>query len=423
MPKRKPELKSIRSAIILIISLLFIITADAGILQAEEPVEEAAEEEPVKVIQAQETAVSEEMSFDGFTEPGEVVEVIPGIGGDVVDISASVGQEVAEGDLLAELEAEALDFEIRAAEEVLEQARLELEMAETGAREEELKQAEAQYEAARESLEIAEDIHERVEYLYENDVAPRSELDEAEMKLIEARASYEAAEQDLEMARTGARPEEQEMARSAISEGEYELEQARIKQDDLEITAPTSGTIGEVPIEEGLTIGEDTPVAGIMDLDELNFVVEASARRIAEVEVGQSVELTFDSQPDRVYEGNVDRIYPAADEDTGQFEFEITVPNHDRALKAGEYGEARVMVGREESGTEIPDSALKDEADPHVYIVDNQMLREVDVSIVSEGDDYYTVQGDIGAGDLIVHTADEEHYDGFPAELVEVIDW
>lgn len=423
MPKRKPEIKSSRSALILIISLLFIITAGAGILQAEEPEEEAAEEEPVKVIQAQETAVSEEMFFDGFTEPGKVVEVIPGTGGDVVDIRASAGQEVAEGDLLARLEAEALDLGIRAAEEALEQARLELEMAEAGAREEELKQAEAQYQAARESLEIAEDIHERVEYLYENDVAPRSELDEAEMNLIEARAAYEAAEQDLEMARTGARPEELEIARSAISEAEYELEQARISQDDLEVTAPASGTVGMVPVEEGMTIGEDTPVAVIMDLDELNFVVEASSRRIAEVEVGQSVELTFDSQPDRIYEGNVDRIYPAADEDTGQFEFEITVPNHDRALKAGEYGEARVMIGREERGAEIPASALGDEADPHIYIVENQMLRRVDVSIISEGDDYYTVQGDIGAGDLIVHSADEEHYDGFPAALVEVISW
>ena len=419
-----------KKAFIFIILLLFLAISSFFLLERdsiagqEDPEHESSQEiASVEVIQARTAAVREERVFDGFTEPKTATQVMPGVGGDVVDIYADVGDEVQEGELIAQMEAEALDLGIKAAEEALNQARLELEMAETGARKEELAQAEAQYEAAQESLKLAEDAYERVEYLYENDVVAKPELDEAEMNLIEARASYDAAKQDLEMARTGARPEEIRIAEASISEAEYELEQARLSQQDLEVTAPVSGIVGKVPVEEGTLIGEDTPVAVIMDISELNLVVEASSRRIADIQRGQTAEVTFDSHPDRVYEGIVTSVYPAADEDSGQFEFEISVSNHDRAIKAGEYGEARVKLGEAEFGAEIPATALLETPEPHIYIIEDQMMRRVDVSIVSEEDGVYTVEGDINQGDLIVYEADEEYYDGYPAEMVEVIGW
>ncbi len=381
------------------------------------------EPEAVEVVQARESGAAEEKVFDGFTEPISTTKVIPGVGGDVQEIRANVGQEVQAGELLARLEAEALDLGLKAGEEALNQARLEMEMAQTGAREEELQQAKAQYEAASESLKLAEDAYERAEYLYKNDVIPRNELDEAEGAYIEARAQYQAAEQDLNMAREGARPEEIEMARSAIAEAEYELEQARLSQEDLNVTAPVSGTVGMVPIEEGMMIGEDTTVAVIMDIDRLHFVVESSARRFADISTGQRAELTFDSQPDESYTGYVEKVYPAADEDSGQFEFKIAFDNPGHAIKAGEYGEARIQIGEDEPGVEVPASAVKTDEDPHIYHLEDQMLRRSDVSIHEEKEDSYIITGNISRGDLLTETIEDEYYDGYEAEYVEVVSW
>ncbi|SDL55058.1 efflux RND transporter periplasmic adaptor subunit [Halarsenatibacter silvermanii] len=378
-------------------------------------------EEGIEVFRVDEEVGSGKKYFEGFTKPAGAARVMPGIGGDLIEIYPDIGDRVETGDRIARLEAEKLDLGIKAGEKALEQIEKELEMAEAGARKEELKQVEARYEAARESFEIAEDHHRRVKYLYEHDVAPKTELDEAEQRLNEARAEYKTAEQSLEMSEQGARPEEIDILKAAIAEAEYELEKARVDQQDLKVTAPVEGTIGELPIDEGALVGDDTVLAVIMEMEELKFSVETTAGRAADIRRGQPAELSFDSHPEETFRGMVDEIYPAADEGSGQFEFNIALPNPDSRLRAGEYGEARITT-EENDYLEIPSSALVENDNPKIYLVESEMLKEVEVEIISRSEDKVEIAGDLEKGDLIVYEAKDEYYHGHPAELIEVVD-
>ncbi len=386
----------------------------------------SSEDDPIQAVQLREEQAAEYQEFDGFTVPGDTVPVVPGIGGEVKNIHVSEGDQVQAGQLLLELESEELDLGIKEAEAALEQARIELDMAESGVREEELEMARTQQQAAEQSYELAQDTYDRIEYLYNEGVVPKSDLDEAEIALIEAEASLDAASQELEMAETGARPEELDIARKGIEEAEYGLETAKVSQDDLQVTAPRSGVVAQIQLSEGELTGGESLAMAILDLDEIIFEVEAPARRLTDIEAGQQAEIEFDSQPDETYQGEVSSISPAADEDSGLFEIEIAIDNPGLNLKAGEYGQARVQTGQESSAFQAPESAVFQENEQdYIYVIRNQMLREVEVEVLDEtGEaDSYLVEGDLQSGDLIAVDPDDDFYSGQAAELLEVIDW
>ncbi len=412
------------SRLLIVLTLCFMVQLIySEMFLGNNSVQALGEEESVEVIKIAEEAKGEELFFDGHTEPASAARIMPGIGGDLVEVYPEVGERVEIGDPIAKLEAEKLELGIKAGEKALQQIEKELEMAETGAREEEIEQAEARHEAARKNFEIAENYFERIEYLYENEVAARSELDEAEQKLNEARAEYRLAEQELEIAEKGARPKEIDMLKAAVAEAEYELEQARIDQRDLEVTAPVDGVIGELPVDEGALVGDDTVLAVIMEMEELKFSVETTAGRSADIYRGQPAELSFDSHPDETFHGVVVEIYPAADEETGQFEFKIAIPNPGGRLRAGEYGEARLAADEGEGDyPEIPETALSDGDNPKIYLVENRMLKEIEVEVVSRSENQVKIAADIEKGDLIVKNARDDFYHGHPAELIEVVD-
>ncbi len=328
----------------------------------------SSEDDPIQAVQLREEQAAEYQEFDGFTVPGDTVPVVPGIGGEVKNIHVSEGDQVQAGQLLLELESEELDLGIKEAEAALEQARIELDMAESGVREEELEMARTQQQAAEQSYELAQDTYDRIEYLYNEGVVPKSDLDEAEIALIEAEASLDAASQELEMAETGARPEELDIARKGIEEAEYGLETAKVSQDDLQVTAPRSGVVAQIQLSEGELTGGESLAMAILDLDEIIFEVEAPARRLTDIEAGQQAEIEFDSQPDETYQGEVSSISPAADEDSGLFEIEIAIDNPGLNLKAGEYGQARVQTGQESSAFQAPESAVFQEKRTGLYL-------------------------------------------------------
>jgi len=414
--------------LIIIISLILmgLFWQDNTILvtAAEEKENEETTEESIEVIQTDSEGVADYQTFAGFTVPGDILPVVPGTGGEVEELHVETGEQVQEGELLLELEAEELDLSIEEGQAALEQAKLELEMAETGARAEELAMAETQLEAAEESYELAQETYERVEYLYEEGVAPKSDLDEAEGTLIEAEAKLETAEQELAMAETGARPEEIAIAEKGILEAEKALDIARLGQDDLQVNAPASGVVAELDLSEGELIDGESMAMALLDLEEIVFEVEAPAERITEIATGQQAEVEFDSQPEDIFIGEVTAISPTADDDSGLFNFEITIPNRDLRLKAGEFGQARVQTGREEEGFWVPREAVSTaEQEDYIFVVRDQLLREVEITIQEEENDRFLITGDLNAGDLVAAEYRDEYYSGYEAELLEVISW
>ena len=81
----------------------------------------------------------------------------------------------------------------------------------------------------------------------------------------------------------------------------------------MEITAPTDGIVTEVNVEVGELISSGLPIAVITDTSEPWVLCNVMEKDLSKVELGQSVEVSFQAYPGKVFSGKVKEINKSAD--------------------------------------------------------------------------------------------------------------
>jgi HlyD family secretion protein len=320
---------------------------------------------------------------------------------DPVDETLAVA--VAEANLareeaaLGELEAGSRPEEIRVAEAKLEEARHALEELQAGSRIQEVADARAEVARAEESakgaaaaLELARLSRERLTRLSSEGVASPQDFDsvrteydarlhaheEAMARLVIARerlslsvegpraeriaaakAAHEAALAHRDLVKAGTRPETIKKAEAQVRVSRESLRQARQRLVDATLAAPFAGTILSKSAEPGEYLSPGSPVVTVGDLDHPWLRVYLGERDLARVKLGQAVEVTTDSAPDRVFAGRVGFISGEAEftpKSVQTFEertklvyrVKVYVGNPGRALKPGMPADARIRIER-----------------------------------------------------------------------------
>lgn len=132
-------------------------------------------------------------------------------------------------------------------------------------------------------------------------------------------------------------------ARSALAAAQAGLTSVIDSQGNLDITAPFSGRVEALTIEQGEWISAGTEVGRIVDLSPLVVHVQVPQQDVARIKRGQAAEVRFIS--DEVYGGEVTFVGTSADTQTRTFTAEITLPNQDKAIPAGLSAQVRVPTG------------------------------------------------------------------------------
>jgi len=162
--------------------------------------------------------------------------------------------------------------------------------------------------AARESLDAAQ-----LGLAYARGSAS-ARLDEAEAGVRAAEARRDVAQAQLDQVMAGASEEEVALAETEVEQAQIALEEARLRVERCERRAPFDGTVGSVQVRRGQQIRRGAPVVTLGDLSTLRVeTTDLDEIDVAKIEVGQSVDVTFDAFPDRVFEGHVIRINPMAE--------------------------------------------------------------------------------------------------------------
>jgi RND family efflux transporter MFP subunit len=290
-----------------------------------------------------------ELSFE--TESGDEV------AGYVEQVLVEVGDRVKEGDLLARLEDDDLQFAVLKAYIDLRSAELDLADVSEAATEAELADAEAalrtaqlalttawlKYENAQKSSNDADvrDTHIAVQYHAEQtqemeatgadddalaeawtarqeaEVAFNVALHEAEVEDLEAWNQVDQAQNSVlqaedRLASLQSGPDEKAVlqAELRVDRAELALEEAHDDLEAAELRAPFDGVVVDVAAIPGQQVGNQ-PIITLADLGDprVQFWVEESDA--GGVAVGNRVEIEFEALPDEIFEGEVLRIDPA----------------------------------------------------------------------------------------------------------------
>jgi Cu(I)/Ag(I) efflux system membrane fusion protein/cobalt-zinc-cadmium efflux system membrane fusion protein len=190
---------------------------------------------------------------------------------------------------------------------------------------------------------------------------------------------------------------------------EREIERLRRGGDvrqEVEVVAPLGGVVLEREAQPNLYATPETRLYTIADLSEVWIYAAVFQNQLAEVKVGDSVEVTVDSYPGRVFAGRVDFIASVLDSSTRTARVRINLPNRDNSLKLGMF--ARVALKpRLGSGLVIPESGVLQTGLRNVVFVDrgDGYLEPVEVELGPRVEGGYVARSGLRAGQRIVASA------------------
>jgi HlyD family secretion protein len=238
----------------------------------------------------------------------------------VDEAQAATSQAVAERDRLAsgvissdiaqaEAELESAEAERKAAR--IDYDELQDDLEEDVVEDWEGERAVLRLRAAGESLEAAQ-----LSLAYARGSAS-ARTDEAEAGVRAAEAQRAVAQAQLEQVRAGVSEEEIALTETDVAQARIALDEAQLRLERCEHRAPFDGTVGMVDVRKGEQVQPGDPILTLGDLSTLRVeTTDLDEIDVARVQVGQSVDVTFDAFPDRVFQGRLVRINPMA-EDAG----------------------------------------------------------------------------------------------------------
>lgn len=350
-------------------------------------------------------------TFPARVQANQKVDLSFRVSGPLVELPATKGKAVGEGELLARIDPR--DYEIRLAntKSALENAQAQLAAMKAGARKEDVAVLQAQLSAARAQLAEAQAQYNRYEALYRDGAVSAVEYDRVKTSYQVAKAQVDQATQDLHKGQAGARPEDIRAMESTIRGLQSQVDAAEAALKDTELRAPFQGLIGDRYVDNYQTVQANQPIVTLQDLDAIELVIALPERDLARARSipDPRIRARFDSLPGRTFALALKEVATQADAQTQAYAVTFVMP------KPGELTllpgmTAEVLIDLEGGAADttlfaLPPSALMAEEGERqsVWKVDALTLtvRRTAVAVKGYKEESVLVEG-LQAGDRIV---------------------
>lgn len=281
----------------------------------------------VDVIRAAVLPSDHALSLPGTVKPLEETKLFARVSGYVRAWHADIGDKVAAGQVLAEIDTPELAAE-------LAQARAQLLSARAN-----VKQAVAQRDYSRSNSS-------RYTTLADQQLVSKSQVEETAAKAATDEATVAAAE-------------------SNVTAMEANVRRLVELQGFAKVVAPFAGTITTRSIDRGALVqtGGTMPMFTLVATDPVRIFVDVPQSIAPSVKANTPATITVREYAGRTFSGKVTRSAGALDEAMHTMTTEIQVPNTDGALLPGMYVQAAITLPVPHQVLEIPATALYSDAE------------------------------------------------------------
>lgn len=271
---------------------------------------------------------------------------------------------------------------------------------------EDLRTAEAKMEQSKASLDNAT-ANQVQDQLKQQEVASAR----AAVKQAEASLRVALAAQHQDRIRTG----DIVQANAQVTRSRASLQNAVTQLGYTTVTAPSAGIVTKKYVEEGSIVtagrssavgsGSGVAIVDIADVTRMFVLVSVDETDIAQIEVGQTVDITVEAYPDELFTGKVSKIAPQSvvDQNVTTIPVTVEVDAPDARLKPGMNATCDFTTGRKDNVLMVPNEAVKqtDNASTVTVLVgDKQITREVETGLI--GKDYTEIVKGLKRGEKVV---------------------
>jgi cobalt-zinc-cadmium efflux system membrane fusion protein len=221
----------------------------------------------------------------------------------------------------------------------------------------ELDQAWADYLKAQGKVELARKNFQREETLFEKRVCPEKDVLKAKQELGEAEADLNFAKERFRLI--------------GVDVSQFEAPKGNGNHPLIPLTTPVGGVVIEKALTQGEIVNPEKVLFTIADLSTLWVVIDVYEKDISRLRLGTGVKVSVTAFPDRTFKGKISYVSDVVDEKTRTEKARVTVDNSSGLLKPGMF--ATVLTETPAGGTErliaVPEEAvLIDGARNYVFI-------------------------------------------------------
>lgn len=249
------------------------------------------------------------------------------------------------------------------------------------------------------------------------DLNQKSAKIKAQADVKTAEANLQESKRDAESAALKTKSAQQSYNASAASLTASRLSYQALTNQTL--TAPVGGTIMNLSLVEGSTVGSSSATSGsdsesggsstslfsIIDLTSLRAQVAINEVDIASVMLGQPATLTFDALPDKTLTGSVISIDRLGTTTSGvtTYNVEITLDTIDESIRPGMTASASIITEQKNDVLLVPTGAISTQNDQStVQIIRNGIPTTVTVTTGASNDTHTEIVDGLQEGEQVI---------------------
>lgn len=332
------------------------------------------------------TTLAVTVAANGKVEAKQLVNISPKISGILQEMVVAEGDWVEQGQILARMDDQELQAQVKQAQGQLLMVQAELERLTTGyrpqeiaqaaaqlrqteaqlaqlqegSRPEEIAQAQARLQQSQSTLDLTTEDLERTRALSQEGAISQQTLDQAESayagalaqvqeaqqalnllqtgsrleEIMAAQAQREEAQQALDLLESGSRAEEIAAAQAQVISADGSLQEAQARLASATLRAPFAGVVLRkyadpgafvTPTTSGSSESSATSTSILALASQVQIVANISESEIAQIQIGQPVTIEAEAYPDQTFTGQVTQISPQAIEEQNVTSFEVKV--------------------------------------------------------------------------------------------------
>ncbi|HET7841288.1 MAG TPA: efflux RND transporter periplasmic adaptor subunit [Terriglobia bacterium] len=243
-----------------------------------------------------------------------------------------------------------------------------------------LRQAEAAVAQAKANLENAKLNRDRNETLFQRGIAARKDVEDARTQVT--------------------------VNEAALSQAEAQASLARLQISRAQVVSPLAGVVVKRFVSDGEQVDGTAaqPIFEVANLHPAELFANVPADYLGRIHTGQTLPISTDAFPGKVFSGRVVAISPAVDASTNVGLVRIRIENREGLLRLGIFLSASIPLETHPKALVVPPQAVyrDEQGEPRVFQVEGRDATAVPVKLGIENADKVELLSGVKEGDTVI---------------------
>jgi len=192
------------------------------------------------------------------------------------------------------------------------------------------------------------------------------------------------------------------------------------------VESPINGVLGKTLLDKGANIlagsgiGGGTPLAIVVNMDEMTVKINVPEPDIPYMKNGLEAQIKVDAYPEDNFAGEVTKVSEVVDPGTRTLPIEITIPNPDHKLKSGMFARIKIIADQHKDALVLlQDTLVQELGANYVFIVEDHTAKKKKVTTGIKEDSKVEILEGLHEDEQVIVFGQQGLKDGTPVEIVE----